>query len=78
MFLYSDGTEVMVGDSVFIEKGSTPGVVELVVTSYEQMKEIGVDERGSCSRLPRLGLIYLPQWSLEEDPLILISRAVQA
>ena len=75
MFAYPDGAEVMVGDSVLIEKGTTPGVVEFVVTSDEQMKETGVEEPGVMLTADTFGLVYLPQWSLEEDPLILVSRA---
>lgn len=75
MFLYSDGSEIMVGDSVLIEKGRTPAVVELVVTSDEQMKEIGVEVPGVMLTATTFGLVYLPQWSLEEEPLILVSRA---
>jgi hypothetical protein len=77
MFLYSDGSEVVVGDSVLLEKGRTPGCVELIVTSDEQMRDNDVEEAGVMLKSPAFGLVYLPQWSLEEDPLILVSRVSQ-
>lgn len=77
MFFYPDGSEILVGDSVLLEKGSTPGVVELIVASHEQMSDTGVDEPGIMLKSPPLGLVYLPQWSLEEDPLILVARVSQ-
>jgi hypothetical protein len=33
MFKYEDGLEIMVGDSVLLEHGRTPGTVELIVTT---------------------------------------------
>jgi hypothetical protein len=78
MFVYSDGSKIMVGDSVLLERGCTLGVVEIIVTSDEQMKELDVEEPGIMLKSPPFGLVYLPQDALEEDPLILVSRAPQA
>ena len=38
MLKYSDGSEIMVGDSVLLENGRTPGVVEFIVTTAKEMK----------------------------------------
>jgi hypothetical protein len=77
MFVYPDGSKIMVGDSVLFERGRTPGVVELIVTSDEQMKDINVEEPGIMLKSPPFGRVYLPLRALEEDPLILVSRVPQ-
>ena len=74
MFKYQDGSEIMVGDSVLLENGRTPGTVELIVTSDEEMKAINVKEFGVMPQSPPFGRVYLPQWSLIEEPLRLVSR----
>ena len=78
VFRYEDGSEVKVGDSVLLENGRTPGTVELIVTTAEEMKQIGVDEPGVSLKSPPFGRVYLPDWSLLEDPLRLVSREPQA
>ncbi len=75
MFRYPDGSLVEVGDTVLLENGRTPGTVEHIVTSHEEMKSTNVQEPGVMLKSPPFGRIYLPQWSLEEDPLRLVSRA---
>lgn len=74
VFRYEDGLEVKVGDSVLLENGRTPGTVELIVITAEEMKQIGVDEPGVSLISPPFGRVYLPDWSLLEDPLRLVSR----
>ena len=76
MIKYEDGSEIMVGDSVLLEHGRTPGTVELVVTTAEEMKAINVEEPGAMLKSPPFGRVYLPQWSLREIPLRLVSRAL--
>lgn len=71
---YQDGTEIMAGDSVLFEHGRTPGVVEFTVTTADEMKNINVDEPGVMLASPPFGHVYLPQWSLLEDPLTLVAR----
>jgi hypothetical protein len=78
MFRYSDGTEIKVGDSVLLEHGRTPGVVELIVTTTEEMAAITVNEPGVMLTSPPFGRVYLPQWSLLEDPLRFVKREAQA
>jgi hypothetical protein len=77
IFRYSDGSEILVGDSVLLERGRTPGIVELIVISDEEMKSINVEEPGIMLKSPPFGRVFLPQWSLEEHPLMLVSRALQ-
>lgn len=43
---YQDGSLIRVGDNVLLENGQTPGTVELVVVTSEEMAAIGVDEPG--------------------------------
>ena len=76
-FEYQDGLEIRVGDSVLLENGRTPGTVELIVMTAEGMKENGVDEPGILLKSPPFGRVYLPDWSLLEDPLRLVSRNPQ-
>jgi hypothetical protein len=75
MFKYEDGSEVMVGDSVLLEHGRTPGTVELIVVTGEEMKAINVEEPGVMLKSPPFGRVYLPQRSLTEDPLRFVARA---
>lgn len=78
MFVYPDGSKVMIGDSVLFERGRTEGVVELIVISGEQMRDINVEEPGVMLKSPSFGRVYLPLWSLKEDSLILVSRVPQS
>lgn len=78
MFKYQDGSEIMVGDSVLLENGHTPGTVEFIVTTAEEMKAINVEEPGVLLKSPPFGRVYLPRWSLDEDPLRFVSRDLQA
>ena len=77
MFTYADGSAVTVGDSVLLENGRTPGTVELVVITAEQMKDIGVKEPGVMLVSPPFGRVFLPEWSLRNDPLTLVAHAPQ-
>ena len=74
MFKYEDGSEVMVGDSVLLEYGRTPGIVELIISTAEEVKAINVEEPGIMLKSPPFGRVYLPHWSLLEDPLKFVSR----
>lgn len=74
MFKYEDGAAIMVGDSVLLEHGRTPGIVESIVSTAEEMKATNVDEPGVMLKSPPFGRVYLPQWSLLEDPLRFVSR----
>ena len=74
MFKYKDGSEIMVRDFVLFDGGSSPGTVEFMVTSAEEMKETRVEEPGVMLDVIPLGLVYLPLSSLLEDPLRFVSR----
>jgi hypothetical protein len=39
-------TGIMVGDSVLLENGRTPGIVDFIVTTPEEMKATNVQESG--------------------------------
>lgn len=78
MFTYADGSSIKVGDSVLLDNGQTPGVVELVVLTAAEMQAIGVDEPGVMLRSPPFGLVYLPSWSLQEEPLQFVSHGPSA
>ena len=74
MFTYADGSSIEVGDSVLLEHGKTPGTVELLVVTPAEMQAIGVAERGVMLRSAPLGRVYLPEWSLRDDPLLFVRR----
>ncbi|STQ90794.1 Uncharacterised protein [Iodobacter fluviatilis] len=78
MFKYQDGSEIMIGDSVLLENGRTLGTVKFIVTTPEEMKAINVEEPGVMLQSPPFGRVYLPQWSLVQDPLRFVSREQQA
>ena len=44
---YSTGEVVNIGDSVALEYGKTPGFVQAVIESPQQIEEWGLDEPGS-------------------------------
>jgi hypothetical protein len=74
MFKYEDGSDIRVGDSVLLADGHTPGTVEIIVTTKEEMKAINVEEPGIMLKSPPFGRVYFPERSLLEDPLQLVSR----
>ena len=78
MFKYTDGSEIKVGDSVLCENEKVPGIIELIALTPEEMSAINVNEPGVMVLSSPFGRLYLPAWSLEEDPLRLVARAAQA
>ena len=74
MFKYHDDSEIKIGDFVRLENG-TVGTVYQIVSTPEEMKTTRVEEPGVMLDAISDGLIYLPQSTLLEDPLKLISRA---
>ena len=78
MFTYADGSLIKVGDSVLLERGKTPGTVELVVVTTAEMQAIGVEDRGIMLQSAPFGRVYLPEWSLRDDPLVFVSRGPAA
>jgi hypothetical protein len=59
---------------VLLEHGKTSGTVELVVETTAEMQAIGVTERGVMLLSPPFGRVYLPDWSLRDDPLVFVCR----
>jgi hypothetical protein len=78
MLKYADGSEIMVGDSVLLERGRTPGIVVFIVITAEEMTAINVEEPGVMLKSPPFGRVYLPQSCLLEDPLRFVQRGPQA
>jgi len=77
-FTYLDGSPIKAGDAVRMENGQTPGTVELVVLSASDMQAIGVEEPGVMLLSPLFGRVYLPEWSLQREPLQLVSHGPSA
>lgn len=71
---YEDGSPILVGDRVLHESGRTPAVVEAVAVSALELAAIGVEEPGVMLASPPFGLVYLPAWSLVQDPLKFVAR----
>ena len=78
MLKYSDGSEIQVGDAVLLEHGNTSGIVEIIVSTPEEMRAIGVEEPGVMLRSRPFGRVYLPLLSLAEDPLQFVARAASS
>ena len=75
MFKYQDGSGVLVGDSVLFENGATSGIVELIVNTEEEIKNINVQGAGVMLKSDPFGLVYLTDYWLKNDPLRLVARA---
>jgi hypothetical protein len=75
---YAEGSPIQVGDSVLLEHGQTPGTVELVVLTTAEMEAIGVEEPGVMLLSPPFGRVYLPEWSLQREPLQFVSHGPSA
>ena len=78
MFTYTDGSPIKIGDSVLLENGQTPGTVELVVLTLAEMQAIGVEESGVMLLSAPFGRVYLPEWSLQREPLQFVAHGPQA
>ena len=78
MLTYADGSPIQVGDSVLLEHGQTPGTVELVVVTPAEMEAIGVEVPGVMLLSPPFGRVYLPKWSLQNEPLQFVSHGPSA
>ena len=66
---YSSGEEILVGDEVLIENGKTPGVIETIVETQEEMKEWNVEESGVLVKAAPFGLVFWPLTNTD-DPVI--------
>lgn len=75
MFKYSDGSDVLVGDTVLIENGKTLGIIDHIITTEEEANTLNVDEVGVMLKSPPFGLVYFSKYWLEKDPLKFVSRA---
>ncbi|WP_435013440.1 hypothetical protein [Xanthomonas arboricola] len=78
MFTYSDGTAMKIGDSVLLENGQTLGTIDLIVVTPSEMQAIGVEESGVMLLPPPFGRVYLPEWSLQREPLQFVSHRPSA
>ena len=56
---YLDGTEVMAGDALLIERGKTHGVI-IAVVETEGVAEFNVEEPGVMIKAAPFGLVYIP------------------
>lgn len=70
---YLSGEEIEVGDNLLIENRRTPGIVECVIETDQDMKEWNLDEQGVLLKSPPFGSVF---WPIEEkdDPVIFVSR----
>lgn len=73
MFKYQDGSEMLIGDNVLLDKGKTAGVVDLIVNTAAEAKDFKVAEVGVMVKAPA-GLVYLTQKWLNEGALTFVSR----
>lgn len=70
---YVSGEEIQVGDNVLIERRRTPGVVEYVIETDNDMKGWNLGERGILLLSEPFGSVF---WPIDEayDPVIFVSR----
>ncbi len=69
---YKTGENVEVGDSVLIEHGKAPGVVNSVVETDSDMKDWALNEQGIMIESQSFGLVFCP--SSSDDPVVLESK----
>ncbi|MDH1622139.1 hypothetical protein N5F07_13280 [Pseudomonas chengduensis] len=70
---YSTGEVVEIGDSVALEYGKTPGVVQVVIETPQQIEEWALDEPGIMVEAEPFGWVFWPA-SETYDPVIFIAR----
>jgi hypothetical protein len=75
---YADGNPAQTGDKVEYDGGKAVGYVTEVVDTPEKMAALGVDQSGVAIQ-PKgyegLNFLYYPEWAIEHDGMVLISRA---
>lgn len=69
---YPCGNPVRVGDAVLIEFGRTPGVIEALVETAEDMSEWQIEEPGVLVKAEPFGLVFWP--ASNADPVVLAAR----
>jgi hypothetical protein len=74
MISYQDGTQMLVGDSVLIERGRTPGQIIEVIEAVAELKQWNLDEPGVMIKSPPFGLVFLPLSSFSDDPIVFVAR----
>jgi hypothetical protein len=74
MISYHDGTEMMVGDSVLIEHGETPGTITELIQANADFDQWNVDEPGVMIKSAPFGLVFLPVSTFADDSIIFVSR----
>ena len=65
---------MLVGDSVLIERGRTPGTIIEVIEDAVVLKQWNMAEPGIMIKSPRFGLVFLPVSSFADDPVVFVSR----
>ena len=55
---YSTGEVVEIGDSVTLEHGKTPGVVQVVIETPQQIEEWALDEPGIMVEAESFGWVF--------------------
>ena len=70
---YLSGEQIKIGDSVLIERGHTPGVVEYIVETAQDMNNWNLKEKGVLLKSTPFGSVF---WPMEEkdDPVAFVSR----
>lgn len=70
---YLSGEEIKVNDNVLIENRRTPGVVEYIIETDQDIKEWNINEQGVLLKSPPFGSVF---WPIEgkDDPVVFVSR----
>lgn len=65
---------MLVGDSVLIEHGRTPGQIIEVIEATAELKQWNLEEPGVMIKSPPFGLVFLPVSTFSDDPIVFVSR----
>lgn len=72
---YPDGHTILIGDHVRIEHGRTPGIVEAILVSPQDIEMFNVEHVGVMLLSPPFGRVF---WALDDanDPLVFVARGL--
>jgi hypothetical protein len=73
MLIYSDGTEIKVGDSVLLERGRTPGTVVDIVSAADTAA-FNVVEAGVMIKSAPFGLVFIPESLFGDQGIVFVNR----
>lgn len=77
MYQYKDGSDMQIGDHVLIEDGQTKGTIKQLVVTKEEQQQCSVPTGGVMVLAPPYGNVFLPEFTLTNNPIDFVKRRVQ-